>query len=348
MQPERYSRARGAVHEASRNDAGTGVDADRLLAPVAAEMAAVEAILRREVIEADGALNAVLRDASLLRGKGLRPGVVLLIAKACGGCTDEHALLAASVELIHNATLIHDDVIDDAAARRNHATIHATYGVESAVLLGDYVFTRAFVLANRLADRDAVRELAETSSVVCRGEMLQVLRRFDPALDEATYLRIVGDKTASLYATAGALGARLAGAPPETVDAARTFGRSMGIAFQIIDDCLDLVGDEATMGKTLATDVDKGKLTLPVIRYLQTADADERSALIAVLEGDLPRPDKRAAVLERLEPVGAVEAAYAIADAEIARARDALAVLPPSDARDALEAMTVFVTRRRH
>ncbi len=347
MQPER------AVHDTSLNDAPddnvtTGVDAGDLLAPVAEEMAAVEAILRREVIEADGALNAILRDASLLRGKGLRPGVVLLIAKACGRCTDEHALLAAAVELIHNATLIHDDVIDDAAARRNHATIHAAHGVESAVLLGDYVFTRAFVLANRLADREAVRELAETSSVVCRGEMLQVLRRFDPALDEPTYLRIVGDKTASLYATAGALGARLAGATADAVEAARTFGRSMGIAFQIIDDCLDLVGDEATMGKTLATDVDKGKLTLPVIRYLQGATADERAALLALLEGDLPRSDKRAAVLERLEHVGAVDDAYAIADAEITRARAALATLPPSTAREALEAMTVFVTRRRH
>lgn len=325
----------------------THLSAREILAPVAAEMAEVEAILAQEIETADPSLQPILREASLLRGKGLRPGLVLLIAKATGTVQPDHAPLAAAVEMIHNATLIHDDVLDDATARRGHHTINVKHNNEAAVLLGDYVFTRAFVIANRLRDRATIEALAESSNVVCRGEMLQVLRRFDESLTEDDYLRIIGEKTASLYRCAAGEGARLAGADSSLAEATGAFGYAMGVAFQVIDDCLDLVGEERLMGKTLATDLEKGKYTLPVIRLLAVTDGAERDAARRLLRDPMPREEKLRRVMVELERTGAVEYAFERAAAEVARGRALLERLPASAARDSIEMLTEFVLARR-
>jgi len=323
------------------------ISAAEILAPVQAEMDSVEAVLRREIEIADPGLLPLLEDASLLRGKGLRPGLVLLIARATGELVPDHVTLAAALEMIHNATLIHDDILDDATSRRNQMTINIKYNNETAVLVGDYIFARAFVLANSLEDKEAVASISRMTSVICRGEIKQVLRRFDAGLSETDYLAVIADKTASLYQAAGELGALLAGAPRETIEACSAYGRSIGVAFQIVDDCLDLVGQEAIMGKTLATDLDKGKLTLPIIRFLEEAGSEVREEVLELIgSDDLSRPEKRTRMLDRLRHNGALDYAYGRARDATERAKAMLEGLEPSPARDSLEQLADFVVSR--
>lgn len=324
------------------------ISAADILAPVMAEMELVEARLRREIEIADPSLVELLRDASLIRGKGLRPGLVLLSAQATGTVGADHVTLAAALEMIHNATLIHDDILDEATARRNQMTLNLKHRNETAVLTGDYIFARAFVLASSLSSTEAVASISRMTSVVCRGEIKQVLRRFDAAMDEDDYINVIADKTAALYEAAGELGALLAGASGARVRAMAGYGRAIGVAFQIIDDCLDLVGQEAVMGKTLATDLDKGKLTLPIIQFLKQAEPEVRESVLELIgDQDVTRSEKRERVLALLRDRGAVEYAYGRANAEIAHAKSLLGDLDPSPARESLEWLADFVVSRQ-
>jgi octaprenyl-diphosphate synthase len=226
-------------------------------------------------------------------------------------------------------------------------TINLKYNNETAVLVGDYIFARAFVLANSLENKEAVASISRMTSVICRGEIKQVLRRFDAGLSETDYLAVIADKTASLYQAAGELGALLAGAPLESIEACSAYGRSIGVAFQIVDDCLDLVGQEAIMGKTLATDLDKGKLTLPIIRYLEEAGSESRDEVLGLIgSDDLTRPEKRTRVLERLRSNGSLEYAFDRAREETERAKAMLVGLGPSPAQESLELLADFVVSR--
>ena len=325
----------------------TETSALQILAPVAADMSDVEAVLAREIDDADPGLRPLLEDARLLRGKGLRPGLALLIARACGSVTPRHVLLAAAVEMIHNATLIHDDILDEATSRRNNLTVNVKHTNEIAVLLGDFLFARAFVLIGRVDDRETVEQMSEAVSSVCRGEMLQLLRRFDADLDEEEYIRIVADKTASLFEAGAALSARLAGASPEVVKAVGAFGRGLGIAFQIVDDCLDLVGDEDVVGKTLATDLETGKLTLPLLHFLETCDAETRREALDRLSSDGALSGKKEWVAARVRDSGALDHAYRRAASEVDLAVAGLKLLEPGPARDALATLADFVMRRQ-
>ena len=324
------------------------ISAVRILEPVVEEMEAVEDLIRQEIDRADPSLIPLLTDASLIRGKGLRPGLVLLMARATGEYVPDHIILAAAVEMIHNATLVHDDILDEATSRRNRMTLNLKYNNETAVLVGDYIFARAFVLANSLENREAVARLSHMTSVICRGEIAQVLRRYDTDLDEATYMKVIADKTASLYETASELGALLAGADASVVKACAAFGRCLGVAFQIVDDCLDLTGQESVMGKTLATDLDKGKLTLPLIRYLQESTPGIRDEVLEIIASDTPRSEKRTLILDLFQENGALDYAYDRARSETEQAMVLLRGLRPSPARDALEMLASFVVSRRH
>ena len=324
------------------------IHAADILRPVQVEMEEVEAVLREEVAQADVRLVPLLQDASLLRGKGLRPGLVLLTARATGTLRPDHIRLAATLEMIHNATLIHDDILDEATARRNRMTINLKYNNEVAVLVGDYLFARAFVMASSFSDSDVVAAISRMTAVICRGEIKQVVRRYDASLSEDAYQEVIAEKTASLYQVAGELGARLAGASPEIVLQCAAFGLAIGVAFQIVDDCLDLVGEESVMGKTLATDLDKGKLTLPVIHYLNTATPARRQDVLDLIESSaVSREEKRRRVLEWLEEAGALDYAFSCAREETRRAREVLARLEPSPARESLEKLTRFVVQRQ-
>ncbi|HEV3021649.1 MAG TPA: polyprenyl synthetase family protein, partial [Pirellulales bacterium] len=206
-------------------------------------------------------MRTLVQHGFRLGGKRLRPALVLLAAKAVGEITHEHLVLAAVVEMIHTATLVHDDVLDDAAMRRHLDTVNVRWGNQTSVLLGDYLFTHAFHLASTLDTTFACRTIGRATNRVCEGELRQIDTQGRLSLTEAEYLDIIAAKTGELCACACRLGAHYAGAGTALEDRLAHYGRDLGIAFQIVDDLLDLEGDESTIGKSLGTDLDQCKST---------------------------------------------------------------------------------------
>ena len=247
--------------------------------------------------------------------------------------------------MIHTATLVHDDVLDEAVIRRHAATVNAEWGNETAVLLGDYLFTHAFHLAASLESTLACRLIGRATNLVCEGEMQQVHNRGNIELDEDAYFEIIRGKTAELTAVCCRLGAHYAGADAEVVTAMEGYGRDIGVAFQIADDVLDLWGEERTTGKTLGTDLAKQKLTLPIIRLLTTARASQADKIRRLLNE--PEPDLDA-LRFHLQGSGAMEYAWAQAQKFAEAAESALATLPDSQARSILRNLARHVVRRAY
>ena len=243
-----------------------------LLAGVSPHLAAVEARMGRVLASRQPRVQTLIDGLLPFHGKMLRPALLLLTAEACGGVRDPHIGYGAALELIHTATLIHDDLIDDADLRRGKTTAHVRHGNTSAVLLGDYLYTHAFDLAAGIGDLRALQRLTATTNTICAGELHQQLAARDLDCTEAEYDAIIYAKTAALCELAAELGA--IGAAPEWGVAAAAYGRACGMAFQIVDDCLDFSGDAQRVGKTLATDVERGRMTLPVLRALAGRFAD--------------------------------------------------------------------------
>jgi octaprenyl-diphosphate synthase len=293
-------------------------------------------------------VNDLARRVARFRGKMLRPMLVLLAGKATGGLTDDHITLAAVVEMVHMATLVHDDVLDEAEMRRKGPTINHLRGNEAAVMLGDYLISHAYHLCTSLDDaeaaRDAARLIGRTTNTVCEGELLQISHRTDLDLDEQTYFEIIRRKTAVLTAVCCRLGAEHAGGDRETAAALERYGMLLGTAFQIQDDVLDLTGDAATVGKTLGIDIEKQKLTLPLIHFLRAAPVEHRELLRSLLRST--DADKAEQIHHLIAPSDSLTYARRRADGLVAEARSCLHVLPPSEARDVLELIAGFVTRR--
>jgi octaprenyl-diphosphate synthase len=261
-----------------------------------------------------------------------------------GTVETDHYILSAVVEMIHTATLVHDDVLDEAVTRRRLATVNSRWDNEASVLLGDFLFTHAFYLASTLDTTYACRTIGRATNIVCEGELRQKGSRGDFSLSESEYLEIVEAKTAELCACACRLGAHYAGGDAAAVEALAQFGRNLGIAFQIADDLLDVVGSEATVGKSLGTDLEKQKPTLPVIRLLQMADPSQRRQVMEILEGD--SPEKRALLAPWLERFDAVAYARATARRYAAAACQELAGFSASEALATLRRLTEFVVKR--
>lgn len=238
------------------------------LEPVKPGLDRVEARIRAQADAFDPGITGYVEYAAESSGKRLRPALVLLAAGATGPVAEPQIDLAVIIELIHLASLIHDDVLDNAQLRRARPTMNAKWGTEISVLLGDCLFAHALKLCTRFDDPAISRAVADAANEVCTGEILQTQRRYDFKLSVPDYLRIISMKTAALFRVSTELAARLNAAPPSTIDALRTYGDSIGTAYQIYDDCLDLFGTEAGFGKTLGTDLKKGKLTLPVLHLL--------------------------------------------------------------------------------
>ena len=308
------------------------------------ELSLVEQLFHDELQTDLACVNTLVKHVSRFRGKMLRPTLVLLAAKASGEVTDAHITLATVVEMVHMATLVHDDVLDEAELRRKGATINHLRGNEAAVLLGDYLISHSFHLCSSLDSQFASRLIGRTTNQVCEGELLQIQNRNNYALDEETYFQIITRKTASLCATCCLLGAKYAGAGQVRVGQLELFGLSLGIAFQIQDDILDLVGDVSTVGKTLGIDVEKGKLTLPVIHFLRTAPKEHRDLLRSLMQGN--GPDKVEKIRNLILPSDSINYAREKAKEYISRARQALATLPDSDSKRLLDAMAEFVITR--
>ncbi len=248
----------------------------RVAQPVQSQLNEVETRIAQQAAAFDPAIEGYVTYALGSRGKRLRPLLALLSGGASGGVTSNHVDLAVIVELIHVATLVHDDIIDEAERRRAQPTVNARWGNALSVLLGDCLFAHALDLSTQFDNAEVSRTIARAARDVCSGEILQTQRRFDLHLAIDDYLRIIRMKTAALFGCACEIAAVLNDAPPPVVAALRQFGLRLGTAYQIYDDCVDLAGDEATIGKTLGTDLRKGKLTLPVLILLRSAPAAER------------------------------------------------------------------------
>ena len=224
----------------------------------------------------DPALEGYVVYAVGSRGKRLRPLLALLAGGATGNISSDHVDLAVIVELIHLATLVHDDVMDEAERRRSQPTANARWGNSLSVLLGDCLFAHALTLSTNFENKDIGRAIARTAATVCSGEMMQTQRRFDLNLTVQDYLRIVEMKTGSLFSTAAELAALISEAEPSVIETFKNFGIQIGTAYQIYDDCVDIAGSESVTGKTLGTDLRKGKFTLPVLIFLRSASEFER------------------------------------------------------------------------
>jgi octaprenyl-diphosphate synthase len=317
-----------------------------LLGPIAADLEEVERILAQQLRSRRGGVAAVVDHVRHYRGKRLRPVLLLLTARACGTVAAAHHVLGAVVEMIHTATLVHDDVLDGARLRRRVATVNATWGTQTSVLLGDYLFTHAFHLASTLGDARACRLIGAATDRVCEGELCQVLQRGNLVLGEADYFDIIDGKTAELTACCCHLGALYSGADAEVVARMERFGRRVGLAFQIADDLLDLVGQEEAAGKSLGTDLEQQKLTLPLIHLLSEGPPALAARARKALAGG--GNHKREVLGSLLAESGALAYARRRAE-ELARlARDELDALPPSACRDALEAVTDRVVCRTY
>jgi octaprenyl-diphosphate synthase len=314
-----------------------------LYAPIARDLEEVERILTATLASKRSCVLELVQHLSHYRGKRLRPALLLLTAHACGRVTPAHHILGAVVEMIHTATLVHDDVLDDAVLRRHVATLNAGWGNLTSILLGDFLFTHAFHLAASV-DSQACRLIGAATNRVCEGELQQSCERGNLDLTETEYLDIIDGKTAELTACCCRLAALYSGGSPALVESLTRYGRALGIAFQIADDLLDLVGEERTTGKSLGTDVQQQKLTLPLIRLLQEAPQEHSARLRQMMSS--PGNHKREALRPYFAASAALDYARARAEEFADRAREELICLPPSCYRDLLEALTDRVVHR--
>lgn len=322
-------------------------DLPDVLAPLAEDLEAVGKAYARILSTQSAYVSEMTAHAGRFTGKRLRPALACLAARIVrGGITDDVATVAAIVELIHTATLVHDDVLDAAEVRRKVATLNAIWGNETAVLLGDVLFSRAYLAAARLSDRYASVYLSEVVGEVLEGEIHQDRERHNLDLDEAAYRAIIRGKTAALYEAALVVGAHYAGAPPALTSSLGRAGHHLGMAFQIVDDRLDLWGDEATVGKSLGTDLTEGKTTLPIVIWLRSRPVRERADAKALVEAAWSDDGARRRLVTRLVDDGALAAADAAAREEIALAMRALEPVPAGAGKDLLATIARFVVQR--
>jgi octaprenyl-diphosphate synthase len=315
-----------------------------MLSPIADDMRKVDQVIGARLESDVPLVREVAQYIVASGGKRLRPAVLLLASGAAGYSGEKVLLheLAAVLEFIHTATLLHDDVVDESALRRGRDTANASFGNAAAVLVGDFLYSRAFQMMVEVSDMRVMRVLAEATNTIAAGEVMQLMGSHDPEVDEARYLEVIRRKTAKLFEAASRLGGVVARSPFEERLAA--YGMHVGTAFQLIDDVLDYSGDEATIGKSLGDDLAEGKPTLPLIRALRTG-TPEQAALVrrAIVDGG--REDF-AAVLGAIRACGALDYAREAARREADVAIEALAPLPASEfKRSLLELASFSVTR---
>ncbi len=314
-----------------------------LFAPIARDLELAERIFQEKIQRREPGVSRLLHYLNHYRGKRLRPALLLLTAQACGSVTRAHHVLAAVVEMIHTATLVHDDVLDSASVRRHVRTVNAEWGNQASILLGDFLFTHAFHLSSTLDDVRACRIIGETTNRLCAGELHQVCEKGNLNLGEDDYLDMIQGKTAELTACSARLGAMYAGADTEVIENLTRYGTYLGLAFQIADDVLDLVGEERSTGKSLGTDLEQQKLTLPLIHFFSqasVADAEQMRRLLRT-EGT-----KRAQFVRILEEAGSIGYARRRAHEYASLAGAQLQCLPPSEARTILEHLAERVVQR--
>ncbi len=279
-------------------------------------------------------------------GKRLRPLLTLAAARLCGYEGIRHIRLAACVEFIHTATLLHDDVVDESQLRRGLASANAVFGNTASVLVGDFLFARAFQLMVEDGNLRVLEILSAAAATIAEGEVLQLETQNDLSTPVSRYLEVIGGKTAALFAAACEVGAVVAERPAEEAHALREYGVDLGMAFQLVDDALDYTADQATLGKTVGDDFREGKITLPVLAAYAKGDAEERAFWVRTIEASEQRPTDLERAMTLIGARGAIEATLDRAAGFAAAAQRALAPFPDSEARRALAAVADYTVSR--
>jgi octaprenyl-diphosphate synthase len=314
-----------------------------VVGPIAHDLEEVERVFVRSLHSNRPHVSRLVAHLSHYRGKRLRPTLLLLTAQACGGVKPSHHILGAVVEMIHTATLVHDDVLDSASVRRHVATVNSQWDNKASILLGDFLFTHAFHLAAKV-DARACELIGEATNRVCEGELQQVREAGNLDLTEEEYFSIIDGKTAELTACCCRLGAIYSGASPAVVESMAKYGRALGMAFQIADDLLDLLGEERTAGKSLGTDLEQQKLTLPLIRLLRRVPPEHATMVGQLLR--TPGNHQRTALASYFAEVDAIGYAQRRAEEFANQGRAELACLPASECRAILEGLLRRVIHR--
>ncbi len=326
---EPLSRARALIHEQLTEHA-----------PVIAGLGSSAPGRRPEDIE------RLIEYVSGRSGKMLRPALLLLASRACGEITDAHVRVAAIIEMIHNATLLHDDVIDEGQKRRGLPTINRLWGNETAVLLGDLLLSRVFKMCAELEEPQAVKVIAAAAVRLCEGELRQAIQRHDWQLSESGYIKAITEKSAVLFSSSCYLGALLAGASEQHAHSLAHYGLNAGIAFQMTDDLLDIIGDERKTGKTLGSDVEKHKPTLAVIHLLKSVGDEKKETIINSCLAQQDARHDRNALVKMLSRHGSLEYARNRTQEFVSAAVGALACLEESEAKEALVEVAKFMAGR--
>lgn len=305
------------------------------------ELKLVEAMIREQVVNFDKGVEPYIDYICNTSGKRIRPVLAIIAGGATGGVSDDHIKIGTILELIHMATLVHDDIIDGASKRRKVPTANAKWGNGMAVLLGDALFSHALMLATEFNDSIICRKVGRASRDVCEGEIIQTQRRFDLTLSIADYFKIVEMKTGALFAAATEIAAILSGASEEVQKRLYDYGLKLGAAYQIYDDCLDMVGNEEIVGKTLRTDLEKGKLTLPILYLMETATPEQQSKINKRIIDQQPLDLEVLVGIAEYE--GAVGRALNTATEMLQTCRDDISVLSDSAYKDGFIQITEYL-----
>ena len=311
---------------------------------MAGEMAQVDAVIHRRLASEVVLINQISHYIVSAGGKRLRPMLVLLFSRALGFEQSARFELAATVEFIHTATLLHDDVVDESSLRRGRQTANALFGNAASVLVGDFLYSRAFQMMVSVDSMRVLEVLADATNVIAEGEVLQLLNMHDPDISVEDYLRVIRYKTAKLFEASARIGAVLAGSDSPLEEACAAYGQALGTAFQIVDDLLDYEGTTAALGKNVGDDLREGKPTLPLLAAMSRGTPEERELIRhAIQNGEVERLDEIVAIVRR---TGALDITREAARAEAERARAHISALPSSQFKDALLRLTVLAVDR--
>jgi octaprenyl-diphosphate synthase len=320
--------------------------ASSVLSLVADDMREVDAVIALKLASGVPLVGEVSRYIISSGGKRLRPALLLLICGALGYQGTQRFNLAAVVEFIHTATLLHDDVVDESTLRRGRPTANERFGNPASVLVGDFLYSRAFQMMLDAHDMRVMEILADATNVIAEGEVMQLMNMHDPALDEAAYLQVIRSKTAKLFEASARLGAVLAGASPQVEQACADYGQALGTAFQVIDDVLDYTGTAQELGKNLGDDLREGKVTLPLIAAMRRGTAEQSELIRRAIEtSGLEELDHIIAIVRE---TGALDVAHEAAAGEAQRAMSAAQQLPENTYAQALVQLAASLLQRRN
>ena len=319
--------------------------AQAVLAPIAEDLKAVNDILIREFAHSQSpTITEIGNYITQAGGKRMRPALLMLMARALGYCGTDHRELGATIEMLHTATLMHDDVVDEGMMRRGRPTANAQWGNSVAVLVGDFMYTRSFQMMVRIGNLRVMQALASAANTLSEGEVIQMKNVHDPSVDEARYLKVIERKTSVLFAAAAKMASAIANASEEAEDALVNYTMALGNAFQIADDILDYSGNSQESGKQIGADFAEGKVTLPVIYAMRSACAEDRCFIEEAIRKGHGDFEKITAIIQKS---GAIEKCKARAQEELEKGKLALAVLPPSIFKNSLIELLSFVVERK-